>query len=561
MLAILQVEHGQSWWLFRNPRQVVTTNSLDDVYQSLVQVEGAVNREGLYAAGFITYEAAPAFDDALKVREKGALPLLWFGLFDKPEIVNSPISKGGYSLGEWHSSIDWPRYKNAIGRIKDHIAAGDTYQVNFTFRLRAAFSGKEMDFFSDLTDAQQQSYAAYLDIGDLIICSSSPEKFFGLNGEKLTAKPMKGTTNRGKTTPEDQERAQWLYNSQKNRAENVMIVDMIRNDMGRVSEIGTVNVSHLFDVEQYPTLWQMTSTVESRTKASIADTIAALFPCASITGAPKVRTMEIISRLEDDPRGIYTGCIGYIAPNRRAQFNVAIRTVVIDKTQGDAEYGVGGGIVWDSTANDEFNECRLKSQVLTLRRPEFQLLESLLWTPTEGCFLLDRHLNRISDSAIYFGYPLELGYLRALLLSFCQGLRARSHKVRILVDHTGKVEIDAARITERPFPRRLGLATAPIDLEDVFLYHKTTKRDIYEMARSSHPDLDDVLLWNKIGEITESSTSNVVVSLNSDALILSSGSYDLSHDGYGYLLRSSGIYIQTDRSVNRFDLFFRQASI
>ncbi|MDP2777697.1 MAG: anthranilate synthase component I family protein, partial [Anaerolineales bacterium] len=300
------------------------------------EVERLVNSNNWHAAGFVSYEAAPAFDHALRVRNAADFPLMWFGLYSEPRVVTSAevflnASKLG-SLGspKWQLTVERESYNTAIEKIKDYIARGRTYQVNYTMRLNSEFNGKEWDFFLNLAQSQNK-YAAYIDTGRYVICSASPELFFKLEGDKIYSRPMKGTVKRGRTTREDIEQAEWLYHSTKNRAENVMIVDMLRNDLGRIAEIGSVHVPELFTVEKYPTLFQMTSTVQARTKASLTEIFSALFPCASITGAPKVSTMKIISELETTPRKIYTGSIGYISPNRKAQFNVAIRTALIDK--------------------------------------------------------------------------------------------------------------------------------------------------------------------------------------------------------------------------------------
>jgi para-aminobenzoate synthetase/4-amino-4-deoxychorismate lyase len=286
-----------------------------------------------------------------------------------------------------------------------------------------------------------------------------------------------------------------------------------------------VQVPQLFAVERYPTVLQMTSTVTAKTQAPLADIMAHMFPCASITGAPKVRTMQIINQLEPEPRGVYTGAIGYITPDRKAQFNVAIRTVVIDKTQGVADYGVGSGIVWDSDAADEYEECRVKTQVLTQKRPSFSLLESLLWEPESGYYLLDRHLERLRQSAEYFGIDvdetavkeiLKIEYLR---LKTGQSLimnHESSKKIRLLVAQDGQLSVEAVPLSQGalPQPVRVGLAKAPVDSGNIWLYHKTTRREMYEVARTSRPDCDEVILWNERGEITEASASNIVVELD-----------------------------------------------
>jgi para-aminobenzoate synthetase/4-amino-4-deoxychorismate lyase len=490
----------------------------------LREIETEVAKRGLYAAGYISYEAAPAFDQALVTKSPSNLPLIWFGLYKQPASRPDLAGPAPYQVGPWQPTVTRPEYDAAIDRIKQQIALGETYQVNYTYRLCTPFQGEPGGLFFDLVQAQESAFSAYIDLESHVICSASPELFFRLDGAELRARPMKGTVERGRTLAEDRAKANWLYHSEKNRAENVMIVDMIRNDMGRVSEIGSVAVPSLFDVERYPTIWQMTSTVTARTEAPFAEILAALFPCASITGAPKVSTMSIIAELETSPRGVYTGCIGYLAPNRQAQFSVAIRTVVVDRTQQSAEFGVGGGIVWDSGKNSEFAESLTKAQILFERRPQFHLLESLLWTPDEGYFLLDEHLKRLADSAVYFAYDCDVEALHTGLQAFSTSLPSEPQKVRLLLARCGDFTLEAAPVGTMPLAS-LGLARVPVNSQNIFLYHKTTNRTIYEQARSTAPECDDVLLWNERGEITESTTANVVVELDGELLTppLSSG--------------------------------------
>jgi para-aminobenzoate synthetase/4-amino-4-deoxychorismate lyase len=419
-------------------------------------------------------------------------------------------------LEEWRPSVSPEEYEQAISHIHSRIAAGDTYQVNYSFRLRAGFQGDPWAFFAELIQAQRPNYAAFIETADFAVCSASPELFFALEDNTLTTRPMKGTAARGLTQTADKEEAEWLQQSTKNRAENVMIVDMIRNDIGRVAEIGSVQVPELFTVERYPTLWQMTSAVTGRSDASIVEIMRALFPCASITGAPKVSTMEIIAELETEPRGLYTGCVGYMAPGRQAQFNVAIRTAVVDKGAKEAVYGVGGGIVWDSVAGNEYLECQVKARILTERRPTFQLLETMLWTPEGGIFLLREHLERLGDSADYFDYPLNLDPLQKQLEEQVKGLSSRRYKIRLLLDERGEVVIERIplNVEQSTESLHIGMSVEPVKTDNVFLYHKTTNRTVYEQARASRPDCEDVLLWNERGEITEASIANVAFKLD-----------------------------------------------
>lgn len=516
-LVILQDCLGARWLRFENPIKVYQTSNIGDVLPMIADVEQRVNREGLFAAGFITYEAAPAFDEALLVKEPGSLPLIWLGLYARPQEHQHFNSASNYALSDWEASVSWSEYRHSIARVKEYIASGDTYQVNYTFRLRSAFSGDPWSLFQDLIKAQRSDYAAYIDIGSHVICSASPELFFRLNKNELISRPMKGTVERGRTLAEDNEKAEWLHYSEKNRAENVMIVDMIRNDLGRVSKIGSVEVTRLFDVERYPTLWQMTSTVKGKSDASLVQIMQSLFPCASITGAPKVRTMKIISELETVPRGIYTGCIGYFSPERQSQFNVAIRTVQIDMAINQAEYGIGGGIVWDSRTGSEYEECQTKARILFDKQPDFQLLESLLWTPRQGYFLIDEHLQRMADSAEYFGFQMNLGLIKQDLVEMAYYLPKIPHKVRLLLNRDGLRTLETLPIKPNAGqPKMVSLALKPIDPENIFLYHKTTHRGIYEEALAGQPASDDVLLWNNRGELTEATTANIVLRLHGE---------------------------------------------
>jgi len=512
---------GRAAWLrFAAPDRVITAARPDEAAGALREIEAAVDN-GWHAAGLLSYEASPAFDEAFVTLSPGALPVLWFGLYREPEILRClPPANGAFDIPCWLPSVGRETYHAAIARVKDYIAAGDTYQVNYTFRMQSAFSGDPWALFIALHRAQRGCYSACLDLGRHVICSASPELFFRLTGEEIISQPMKGTAPRGLSWRDDETRARELHESEKNRAENVMIVDMIRNDLGRIARTGTVKVRSLFDIERYPTLLQMTSTVAAETAAPVSDIFGALFPCASITGAPKVRTMEIIAELEDGPRGVYTGCIGWWAPGRQAQFNVAIRTVHIDRKAGQVEYGVGGGIVWDSVDLDEYRECEVKARVLYADSPDFRLLETLLWIPGRGYFLFERHLERLANSARYFGYRVDLDDISARLYNAAASLPPERHRVRLLVDEEGGAAIETYPLA-RSFPRRpwkVAPATSPVDSRDRFLYHKTTHRAVYDAARAGHPDCDDVILYNERGEVTESTFANVVARFGGDLL-------------------------------------------
>jgi para-aminobenzoate synthetase/4-amino-4-deoxychorismate lyase len=519
--AVLIHDPSRGCWLaFNNPCRIYSTSNPAEVLPLLREIEAAVNEHKLHAAGFISYEAAPAFDSALTVRhDPSGFPLLWFGLYQEPTPwhPSAPAPRSTETPPQWTPSISRDDYTKILGRIRQYLFNGETYQVNYTFRLTSPFNQNPLTLFENLVHAQGAHYSAFIDIGNFTICSASPELFFRLDGSHLESRPMKGTMKRGVTPQEDLLNAQILKNSPKDQSENVMIVDMIRNDMGRVSEKGQVTVEQLFKVERYPTVWQMTSTVSASTQASLCEIFTALFPCASITGAPKPRTMALIAREETAPRRIYTGTIGYLAPDRQAQFNVAIRTVLIDKTRHVAEYGVGGGIVWDSVSANEYEECWTKAKVLTESTEEFQLLETLLWTPDKGIFLLERHLKRIEESAEYFGFAICRGKIQNELLALkLDG----AHRIRILVSRSGVLTLESYPFdpAAAKTPVRVRLAQKPIDISNRFLYHKTTCRRAYEDAQTSLDDCDDVLLWNPAGELTESTIANLVVECDGELL-------------------------------------------
>lgn len=506
---------NQAYW-FCDPVEIIRTDHLEDVVACLDAVEEATQRRGLHAAGFVAYEAAPAFDAALNVHPPlNGLPLVWFGLYQAPMVVPWPLEPLPESISpelNWQPAVDRAAYKQAIRDIQTHIEKGDTYQVNYTFPLNALADCDLFTWFQRLYKNQPVNYSAYLDTGQHQILSLSPELFFSLSGNVLRSRPMKGTRQRGCWVEEDQRLKNELRASEKDRAENVMIVDMVRNDLGRISDQGTVHVEELYAVEAYPTVWQMTSQVRCTTRASLAQIFQALFPPASVTGAPKVETMRIINTLEQFPRGVYCGAIGTVAPNREMEFNVAIRTLLHDTQTRQAQYAVGSGITWDSGIDAEYEECLLKAKVLQSSIPEFSLLESLLYDDA-GYFLLEEHLNRLEASALYWSIPFDRTRLRQALTEFAAQLTGEPRKVRLLLHQDGSFDINQAPAPATR-PVRVVLAASPVDRHDVFLYHKTTHRQVYAQFMNAYPGYDDVLLWNADGELTEATTANLVIKLD-----------------------------------------------
>ena len=503
--------------VFTEPIKLITAHHVDEIQSCFEEVEKALS-EGKYVAGYLAYEAAPAFERSVKVSEVGArgFPLLWFGVFDSPSAA--PLAPKGepYTLSAWEPNLTKSRYASDIARIKEAIAGGETYQVNYALRLNASFTGEPLAFYERMKRSQRANYSAFLDTGRYTILSASPELFFRLDEGTLTTKPMKGTIRRGRYAEEDEALRSELHHSEKNRAEHVMIVDLLRNDLGRVSEMGSVRVKDLFAVETYPTLFTMTSTIKSELKphTSFAELFGALFPCGSVTGAPKIHTMNLIAELESCPRNVYCGAVGYITPERNAVFNVPIRTVLLDAEAERAEYGVGGGVVWDSETESEYGEAMLKASFLSVPRPDFELLETLKFDG-HHYELLARHIGRLLASASYFGIDVCEADVRQSLRAEVEAYTGQPRRVRLLVDEQGSVHVESTALGEALTQMRVHLAAAPMDTNDVFLYHKTTNRQQYEaQLRAAEPHgVDDVLLWNEQGELTEFTKGNVVVEL------------------------------------------------
>lgn len=520
-------QNGKGSWLrFSEPSRVIAATRNEDVLEALADAQQAVD-EGQCVAGFISYEAASALDEALSVHPPlssgTSLPLVWLGVYCKAETLAALPCPHGVeepARDAWVCDTDAQSYAHAMTRIKDYIAAGDTYQVNYTVRFRQPFQGDPYALFFRLSQAQQSQCCVFIDTESFAICSASPELFFEREGNCIRAKPMKGTAPRALTSTEDRQVADALRHCPKNRAENVMIVDMIRNDLGRVAFPGSVVPRELFAIEPYPTVHQMVSTVEALTAADLRDTFAALFPCASVTGAPKVRTMQIIRELESSPRGVYTGSCGYWLGHDEARFNVAIRTVQIDKTSGSAQYGAGGGVVWDSTVEGEYNECLAKTAILNYApRPSFQLLESLLYDSSSGWLLLDEHIQRAKLSAGYFGYSFSESAMRSALETCVRDQQCHtmgSWKVRWLLSRDGTMSTEAIVLEEEhACGWKVGLAMDAVRSDDVFLYHKTTHRQAYDAALLRFPACRDVILVNEQGCVTESCFGNVVLEVGS----------------------------------------------
>jgi para-aminobenzoate synthetase/4-amino-4-deoxychorismate lyase len=504
------------------PSEILTATRPDEVADVLQRVHDATEA-GSWAFGYVAYEAAAGLDPQLPggPASLGAPPLVWFGLCDDPTAVPSltPPVDAGPQPPAWRPDWTDEEHARAVGTVREHIAAGETYQCNLTDRLRSPAAGDPQALYARLALAQRGAYNAYLDLGRHVVASASPELFFEWAGDVVRTRPMKGTTPRGRTTAEDREQGHRLRSSSKEQAENLMIVDLLRNDLGRVAEVGSVVVDELFALERYPTVWQMTSGVSARVRPGIGllDLFRALFPCGSVTGAPKRRTMQLIADLEPTPRGIYCGAVGLVAPPSaafRARFNVAIRTVVVDRTTGEAVYGAGGGITWGSEAAAERAELHAKAAVLAHDVTEHRLLETLAFVPGEGLRHLDRHLARMADSADWAGFRFDRTVV-AETVRRAVARRLEPARVRMLLSRDGDVDVELQAMPPAGARQvRLVLDDEPVDATDPWLQHKSTRRDVYLTRALRHPEADDVVLVNQRGQLTETTTANLAVRLD-----------------------------------------------
>lgn len=523
--------------LFLDPVAWLRCGWNDDPAQFLEAASDRL-RQGFYLAGWFAYEFGyllePSLASCIMTRplRKRAETLASLGVFRTPHIFDHR-QQGFSGAGAWPEpaiskqtepecridnirlNVDEYDYLEAVRTIKEYIADGDTYQVNYTVKLRFDLEGTAEDLYQRLRRSQSVSYSACIKEGERRILSFSPELFFRKHQGTITVRPMKGTSVRGRTLDEDSEHAEFLRSDIKNRSENVMIVDLLRNDLGRLSSPGGVRVRSIFDVEKYETLLQMTSTIEGAIPPglSLAAVFKALFPCGSVTGAPKIRTMEIIRELELEDRGVYTGAIGFFAPDGEAVFNVPIRTAVLNNGRG--EMGIGSGIVWDSDPAAEWQECRLKARFLINPAPEFQLIETMRWQAAEGFWLLDLHLKRLENSARYFGFALDPDTIREKLQQRAAGFTG-PRRLRLTLERDGACTLaDVALPPQLPAaePYPIRLSTIATDSRSPFLFHKTTERQLYDEERRHAVDdgCFEVLFRNENGELTEGAISNLFI--------------------------------------------------
>lgn len=513
-------------YCFAAPERVLVVHDPVEV-PVLVQEIEKVTRRGKYVAGYLAYEAGYSFVD-FDSPASSESPVAWFGVYDRPHLlapmdVDRGLStlEAGPPVEAVQLDVERSSYLEDVRQIRRHIQAGDVYQINYTAPVHFQVPGDPRSLYRRLRRRQHVPYGAYLNLGDRQILSCSPELFFRREGDRIVTRPMKGTVRRGRTLEEDRGLREQLAADPKNRAENLMIVDLLRNDLSVCCQPGSVEVPALYTTEAYDTVTQMTSTVEGqlRPDQGLGSLIRALFPCGSVTGAPKRRAMQLIRTLEPTPRGVYCGAIGMAGPET-AVFNVAIRTAVIEG--GEGTMGVGSGIVWDSAPEAEYDECELKTQFLTPSATSSQsasdqtpprLIETMRFDGVRFP-LLDRHVERLAGSSAYFDYPFdEARFRRRVQAAVANRGIDTPLKVRATLDRWGRLNVDVTTISESEGPWRLTVADQRVDADDPLFYHKTTHRQVYEQAlRTARRDgFDEAILMNEEGHVTEGTYSNLFV--------------------------------------------------
>lgn len=517
--------------LFEVPSKIIRADTPDEVETALAQLKDAIDA-GHHAAGFFAYELGYVLEPRLAPLMPGSrqVPLLWFGIYDEPRRMTGAEVQGWLteeaignpSLGALGHSWDSTSYLERFEEVQNKIRSGDIYQLNLTFKARFNLQGSPLALYRDLRLKQRVAYGGLVDTGDATILSSSPELFIEQHGRIIETRPMKGTAPRAGTAAADEDVRQMLSADVKNRAENLMIVDLMRNDLGRIAELGSVSVTDLFTVETFKTLHQMTSGVRATLQdgIGIADVLRAIFPPGSVTGAPKIRAMELIRALETEPRGVYCGAIGYFSPDHEVLFNVAIRTAVIARS-GAGEMGIGSGVVADSGGAKEYAECLLKMKFLTDPVRRFELIETMLYDGStgdglSGIWLLDGHLRRLENSANYFAFAFDRERIRIAIADAVKDAGNARLRVRLLLDEDGKITVTTTPQPPQPADAvmRYVVSDTRLSSGDLFLYHKTTRRDLYdrEWAHfSATLGSDEVVYLNEKGELTEGSRTTIFI--------------------------------------------------
>ncbi len=503
---------------FGEPVAVLVAHTLDQVKAVLQAVEERALR-GQWCVGFVRYEAAPAFDSALAVHPASG-PLAWFGVHDAPlpsvadlATPSTPVADGT-RRASWQPGMARSSFNTALARLHRAISDGEIYQANYTARNEGQLHVPPWDLFAAMRQAQPGGFAAYINTGDEQVLSASPELFFDWHNGHVVTRPMKGTAPRGRTPEDDAALADALRTSPKERAENVMIVDLIRNDLSRIAQPFSVTVDGLCRVQALSTVWQMVSDVHADTRpgTTLVDVFTALFPCGSVTGAPKVQAMRLIRELEDTDRAVYCGAVGVVRPGGSATFNVPIRTVLAQGSR--LRTGTGSAITSDAEADGEWQEWRHKQAYLTRASQSFELLETLALQ--DGVLQhADAHLARMAASALHFGFPWRVNAVQQSLAALCLKHPSGAWRVRLLLDAIGTPRVEAFALPATPATVRLQLAARPLLWAgSEFVRHKTTRRAHYEQFAPTNTAVFDTVLWNAQGEVTECTRGNIALLLD-----------------------------------------------
>ena len=524
------IKNNEAAYIYEDPVEIITANEPSEIAQAFAQIQCKLD-ENYHVAGWVSYEAGLWFESKLKslLPEKPIVPYIYMGVYKERKILDGQSAdqhwrqyedKTAYALNGLQLSLDRESYEQAFDKIQDYLKAGDIYQVNFTQKATFDFEGSTKALYAALRNAQAVQYAAYIESDEIKVLSLSPELFITKSAGKLTAKPMKGTCRRGRTIDEDHKFSTALYHSEKERAENLMIVDLLRNDLSRQAAKGSVKVSNLYEVEKYRTFFTMTTTIEAKVEdgCSALDVMTSIFPCGSVTGAPKIRAQEIINEIEQEQRGIYTGAIGYFTPDGDMCFSVPIRTITINN-DGKGELGIGGAIVADSVAVNEYDECLLKAEFLTKNYPRFDLIETMGYSPKDGIKFKDDHLERLEKSATYFSFSYDQKYINEQLerhIEYIKSNDVESFKIRVLLSKRGNISVTSEVVSLIDYDELpvVVLSKNNIDSQDTIYFHKTSLREFFVsefIKYHAETGCFDVLFVNEKGELTEGSFTNLII--------------------------------------------------
>ncbi len=504
--------------LFGKSEEIIKINSFDECEKKFTQIQKELNK-GKVGFALINYEAGYLFEKKLHSHiNKPSTPLMKFYLFKSSEVQKFNSSEieyniktnWNYSVNDFKLNVTENEYLQNVEKIKNYIKEGNTYQVNYTVKGRFLFEGNISDLFLKLIFNQSARYSAIINDDSKTIISVSPELFFSAEGEKISAHPMKGTIHRGKNINKDKKQIEILRQSEKNKAENTMILDLLRNDLGKISKIDSVEPKAIHKIETYESLHQMISIINSEINSNnLLNLFKSLFPCGSITGAPKVSTMQIIKELEKEERGVYTGTIGLMEKDKY-NFNIPIRTIEIHENHS-GEIGIGSGIVWDSDAKDEFEEVKLKANFLTKSDNYFELFETMLVDKNE-IYLLNHHLNRLEKSAEYFLFNFDREEVKTEIENCLENLSSqKKYKMKLMLSKWGDVKIGIEEIKEEKNILKVSFSEKKINSKNKFQYFKTTNRETYDtdLVKYKNKGYDEVIYLNEEGELAEGSITNI----------------------------------------------------